>query len=142
MDRLKADLGKKAKPSFYEAETPSPTPPQPAPPDSPPEVQSPEGAAEVTTVAPSPSDETTPAATTAPGKDKKVSPWKLVDEFKARAAALEKELADTKTRILPEADREVITKKLTDYEKRNQELEQEISFVAYQKSADFQKNYQ
>lgn len=135
MDRLKSDLAKKAKPSSFEPQE-SPTPPAAsAPPEHTPEESAPPEAGSDTPPGPA-----SPPATAA--DKKKVSPWKLMDEFKARAAALEKELADTKAKILPEADREAMTKRLTEAEKRAKEYEEEIRFRAYEKHPEFIEKFE
>lgn len=142
MDRLKADLAKKAKPSSFESTAATPPAAAPAPPVSPPEAYT-EGEGSQDN-APEPSSSTTegqtpPAATE---KGKKPSPWKLMDEFKARAAALEKELLETKAKILPEADRDAMTKRLTEAEKRAKEYEEEIRYRAYEKHPEFIEKFE
>lgn len=85
--------------------------------------------------------ETTPTATETPDK-KKVSPWKLVDEFKSRAAQLEQQLAEAKKSLPDPKEREEMTTKLTAAEKRLQELEEEIRFTNYKKSREYQEKYE
>lgn len=65
-----------------------------------------------------------------------------MDQFKARAAALEKELADTKAKILPEADRDSMTKRLTEAETRMKQYEDEIRYVNYEKHPEFIEKFQ
>ena len=142
MDRLRADLAKKAKPSSFEPQETPTAPAAPAPPASPPEDLAPEGASP-DPEAPSPAtDQPTPPAVTDKDKGKKPSPWKLMDEFKARAAALEKELLETKSKLLPEADREAMTKRLTEAEQRAKQFEEEIRFVNYEKHPEYIEKYQ
>lgn len=87
--------------------------------------------------------DTTPGeAPPAPEKKGKVSPWKLVDEYKGRAAALEKELAEAKKAVVDPKEKEELTSKLTAAEKRRQELEEEIKYVNYSKSQEFKDKYQ
>jgi len=144
MDRLRADLAKKAKPSSFEPQTQSNATSSAAstPPVTPPEESAPpEAGLDSPPESASTSTETPPVAVPT-GKDKKVSPWKLMDEFKARAAALEKELADTKSKLLPEADREAMTKRLTEAEKRAKDFEEEIRFVNYEKHPEYVEKFQ
>lgn len=77
-------------------------------------------------------------------KKQKVNPWRLVDEYKTKVAKLEEDLAKAKTGESPLAEQE--KKELTDrYDKtasRLKELEDEIRFVNYEKSTEFQEKYQ
>jgi hypothetical protein len=66
----------------------------------------------------------------------------LVDDFKARAAKAETELADYRKNLLPENDRKGYEERLTKAESRNKELEDEIRYVNYSKSAEFRDKYQ
>lgn len=148
MDRLQSDLRKKA----GIAETP--TPPASKPSESPaPEEQSPPP--ETQPVSPpdetgsppetkpqteKPSETTPPAETTA--KDKKANPWKLMEEWKQKATKAEKELLETRKSILPEQDRKTYDERIKSVETRNKELEDEIRYVNYAKSPDYQKNFE
>jgi len=72
------------------------------------------------------------------GKDgKKISPWKLVKDFKERYGAAEKEILDLKTRLTAAADAEKAAERAKSIEKRNAELEEEIRYVNYAKSQEF-----
>ncbi len=74
----------------------------------------------------SPPAETAPATT---GKDgKKVSPWKLVDQFKARATAAEARALELEKQVLPEAKRKELTESLDSYKKRVEEMEGELRY--------------
>lgn len=75
-------------------------------------------------------------------KGKKPSPWKLMEQFKERAARAEQELLDVRKQLVPEQERKVLTDRLSTIESRNKELEDEIRHVNYSKSAEFQKEYQ
>lgn len=77
-------------------------------------------------------------------KPKKVSPWKLVDQYKAKVADLEKQLAGSKTGepSKPGEPPKEMTERLTKAEARVKELEDEIRFTNYQKSPEFQDKYQ
>lgn len=70
--------------------------------------------------------------------DAKAKPWKLVEQYKGKVAELEKTLADIKSAGVPKEVQERITKAET----RAKELEDEIRFVNYEKSAEFKSKYQ
>ncbi len=95
--------------------------------------------AEVVDDQPEPPD---PKAKTGDAKDKKVNPWKLVDEHKTARAKLETELVELKKLVPNEAARKKEVAELEQYRKRAQELEDEIRFVNYEKSPEFQDKYQ
>lgn len=83
------------------------------------------------------------AAAPAAKPSKKLSPWRLVDQYKERVKALETELAASKTASpKPGEPDKAFTERLTAAEKRAAELEDEIRFVNYQKSGEFQEQYQ
>lgn len=156
MERLRNDLRAKGK------DPNAPTNPPPAKKQVPqktatarPEdnaAASPEGEPGVTKPAPgSPEAEAEAAAaatapeTTAPATDPKagkVSPWKLVDQYKSRIASVEKELADTKAANLPEQQRKEYLTQIEKLQARNKELEDNIRFVDYTKSTEYQTKYQ
>lgn len=69
---------------------------------------------------------------------KKVSPWKLLDQFKGRLTAAEKENIELKERLAKVPD----IAKLEGIDKRNKELEEEIRYTNYAKSQEFQERYQ
>jgi len=77
-----------------------------------------------------------------PEDKKKVSPWKLVDEYKARAATLETEIANLKKTIPDPKEKEQLTTKLTEAEKRLNELDEHMRFVDYSKSREYREKYQ
>lgn len=138
MDRLKKELRKKA--GIVEAEPPPPKPTSQEPPSS--ETESPEPESNASAAEPS-AQPSVPAATPAPAKPTgKVSPWKLVDEYKGKAAKLEAELLEVKKQIVPEQDRKSLDERMTSIQKRNEELENEIRFTNYQKSKEFNDKYQ
>ena len=87
--------------------------------------------------APSPGPEVAAEA----GKGKKVSPWKLVDEYKAKLGKAEKELSDVRSSIVPEAERTKLTERVTKAEARAAELEDHIRYVDYTKSTEFQTKF-
>jgi len=73
-----------------------------------------------------------------PVDPKKVSPWKLLDQFKGRLTATEKENVELKERLSKVPD---ITR-LETIDKRNKELEEEIKYHNYAKSQEYQEKYQ
>ena len=128
MDRLREDLRKKAKPVDSSQATPPETPKVQDPPTPAPAQK---GAAE----APTP-----PAA---PAEDKtKKNPWKLVDEWKQKYGTLEAEYAKAKQSSLAEQERTEFRTKLEAAQQRADELENEIRFVNYEKSAEYQTKYE
>lgn len=77
-----------------------------------------------------------------PEEKKKVSPWKLVDQYKNRVAELEKSVADAKTTGLAETEKKILTERLTQAETRLKEYEEELRFTNYQKHPEFTEKYQ
>ncbi len=133
-DRMFQDLRKRAKNPSNEAQPIEETPP-PVPADSKPtDPESPKGAAETTPPSTAPSTETQP------GGEKKPSPWKIVDTVRAENAELKRQLAERKE--VPEQERTEFQTRLTKAETRAKELEDEIRFINYRKSEEFQKQYQ
>lgn len=128
-----ADLQKRAKGPSGEP-TPVPAQPPSSPESETPPAQTPAGDAPASS-----QDSPAPAA---PAAKPKVNPWKLVDEWKGKAAQLEKDLAAAKTSIVPEEERKTITERLTKAEQRAKELEDHIRFVDYKKSDEFRTKYQ
>lgn len=85
---------------------------------------------------------TPPSAETPAPEAKKVSPWKLVDQFKERATRAEQRVLELEKEMGPESDRQARAARMEAAEKRLQELEQEIRYVNYSKSKEFQEQYQ
>jgi len=77
-----------------------------------------------------------------PVDTKKVSPWKLLDQFKGRLTAAEKENVELKERLTKMADVEAASKQIESIQKRNQELEEEIKYQNYSKSKEYEEKYQ
>lgn len=144
MDRLRSDLQKKAK-------NQEPPPPAPeTPPAKPVETPNRPGAPEP---APEPEPETpvdpaavpaepAPAAPVDPKAKGKTNPWKLVEQYKAKIAEAEKQLADAKTGSLQEQEKGKYLTQIEQLQKRTEELENEMRFVDYKKSAEFQQKYE
>lgn len=96
-----------------------------------------------------PADDSKPEGEVKEGADKpasadkkKVSPWKLVDEHKAARAKVEQELAEIKKTVGDPAALKKQVEAIQSIQKRNEELEQEIKYVNYSKSKEFQEKYQ
>jgi hypothetical protein len=85
---------------------------------------------------------TTTEAPPADAKGRKVSPWKLVDEYKGKLAKAEQEIATIKSSLVPEAERAQIEKRVQAAEKRAAELDEHIKYVDYTKSGEFQQKFQ
>lgn len=79
-----------------------------------------------------------PSATPADGKPK-VSPWKLVDEYKDRVRKSEQEVLELKKLVPNEAARKQELAELENIRKRNEELEKAIARVDFTKSKEFQE---
>ncbi len=82
------------------------------------------------------------AAVESKGDPKKVSPWKLVDQFKQRALAAEQRALELEKQVLPEHDRTQMSERLTKAEQRAKELDEEIRYVNYTKSSEFREKYE
>lgn len=70
------------------------------------------------------------------------SPWKLVNEYKEKLKQAETQLLETKKLIKDEAAAKAEQQRLEAVLKRNQELEEEIKYVNYQKHPEFQEKYE
>ncbi len=82
------------------------------------------------------------AAKPADDPKKKVSPWKMYEAEKKRAADLEARLAEREKQSLAPEKLKEVEDRLTAADQRRAELEQEIQFVNFQKSEKFQNEYQ
>lgn len=77
-----------------------------------------------------------------PAKEKTgTNPWRLVDQYKAKNSQLEKELAELKSTKVSGEERESIMAEMKKIQARNKELEDEIRYVNYEKSSEFQTQY-
>ena len=123
MDRMRKELQKKTAP----ANAPEPKTAEPAPDESSDGASASDG-------------EAAPSAQAA--KKGKANPWKLVDEYKAKASTLEQQLSEAKKAVVDPKEKEEITGKLTEAQKRLAELEEEIKYVNYSKSSEFSEKYQ
>jgi len=124
------DLRKRAKPEPGTV-TPEPEPTKSA---APKENDSPVEGDESTAVPPDGKPSTDPK--------KKVNPWKLVDDYKAKIKAKEAELAELGKRAIPEDKWKSVNETLAQKESRLKELEEEIRYVNYSKSDEFKTKYQ
>jgi hypothetical protein len=135
-----ADLAKRGKaatgqpdatdsPPAKPAATPKPTEPKPTPAPATPEPETPPDSG---------NQPAEPAAAAAPGK--RPSPWKLVDDYKAKVIALEKQLAEKSS--VPQEELKSIQERAQKNEARNKELEDENRFVNYRKSQEFKEKFE
>jgi hypothetical protein len=86
--------------------------------------------------------ESQPAAESTTGNGKgKISPWKLVDEYKGKLATAEKQIADIRASVVPEQERAALTERVTKAEQRAQQLEDRIRYVDYESSTEFQNKF-
>lgn len=93
-----------------------------------------------------PGEETTESGTKG---DKKVSPWRLVDQWKKTAAELkakaenyEQELTKLKSGTPPEAQSKEVTERLAKAEAQLKEYQDELRFTRYEKHPEFIEKYQ
>jgi hypothetical protein len=81
-------------------------------------------------------------STTVDGKDpKKPSPWKMVEEYKGKLSAAEKELAALKANQLPENDRKAFQERAEKAEARAKQLEESMAFTDYSQTTEFKEKY-
>lgn len=73
------------------------------------------------------------------GKEKKVSPWKLIEEYKQKLAKAESEKLETEKRAVPADKWKEKEAALEASQKRLTELEEEIRFSNYKKSKPYQE---
>lgn len=145
LDKARQRLQAKA-----EGKEPPKEPAKPAEPAKPTEAPEPEAPA----AAPSEDDELLGEEKVAVGKSQplkegaaepskgKVNPWKLLDETKSRAAALEKEVAEVR-KLVPNAEiRKQEMAELEAARKRSKELEEHIKYVDYQMSTEYKEKYE
>jgi hypothetical protein len=129
-ERMFADLRKKA-----ESTSTSPDQtrqPGDKTPDKSGEAQPPENQESATSSAPE----------AAPADKKKVNPWKLLDETKAARAKAEAEIAELRKQVPDPVKAKESSERLQKIEERAKELEEEIRFVNYSKSQEFEEQYQ
>lgn len=74
-------------------------------------------------------------------KAKRPNPWKVIDEWKAKYATLEKQIAESKGKPIEPAEKTELTSKLDAAQKRLEELEKEMVYVNYEKSKEFDEKY-
>ncbi len=75
------------------------------------------------------------------GKGEKVNPWKLIDEYKKKLASAEKAQLESKQTSLAETEKKSLEERITKAEQRAQDLENEIRYVNYSKSQEYQDIY-
>lgn len=138
MARMREELQKRAKPAPAEPGNAPQPPPQAEPPSAT------QDAPEPGSTSPEPGSPEQPAAPDPgkPAKGEKVSPWKLVEQYKGKLAGLEKELAEMKTGGIPEKAKNEYLTQIEQLQKRNTELEDEVRFTSFSKSKEFADKYQ
>lgn len=136
---LFTELGKKAKPTNAPRESKPEPPAKPAEAAAAKPAEAPEPAPSAAAEPGAPAETGKPAE----GKDGKgrVSPWKLVDEYKGKLAAAEKEVAEARAAVLPDADRRKYDERITKAEARQKELESHMAYVDYSKTEEFQTKF-
>ncbi len=82
------------------------------------------------------------AAAPANGEKKKINPWHELKATKSTLAQKDAEIADLKKLVANPETRAAEVARLQALEKRSQELEEQIKFVDYSKSAEFQEKYE
>lgn len=75
------------------------------------------------------------------GDGKRPNPWKMVDEYKVKLAAAEKERDELRKGGVPEEARKAYEEKLTKAETRVQDLEKYLTFVDYSQTEEFKTQY-
>lgn len=140
--RLSDELAKRAQPTHSPDRPATPTKKEPGAGATPARPEPPPESAEETQEAANASPPPEAAPAEKPIDKKKTNPWKLLDEYKKRGAELEAQLAETKKAVLDPKEKETLASKLAEFEKRNQELEQEIRFTNYAKSREYQDKYE
>lgn len=83
-----------------------------------------------------------PAATEKADKGKKESPWKVVEKWKQRAGALEKELAEVKASIKPENDVKAMQTEMEQLKASLKEKEDYLRLHHYQQSDDYKNSFE
>lgn len=145
LDRLNDTLRKKA----GSVETPAPEPKstpakaKASPPETPAQTAPAKEAGQDLT--PEPASAETPQVPGAPATDpkkEKANPWKMVDEWKGRAAKLEKDFVELKKQIVPEQERKSMETRIQQAEAKVKQYEEEIRYVNFQKHPDYIKNFQ
>ena len=74
-----------------------------------------------------------PAPGEAPATGKKLSPWKLVDQFKERATKAEARLLEVEKQIIPEEQRKANEAQLEEMRAKIKEMSEELRFVHAEK---------
>lgn len=133
-----ADLRKRAKQEPGTATAPEPEPVKPVVKDLEDGDEPPEPAGKSDSDAPPEEAAKAPAD----GKKPKVNPWKLYEESKKKIQEYEVKLAETEKRAIPEAKMKEYQTMIEAGQARLKELEEEIRYVNYSKSAEFKEKYQ
>lgn len=86
--------------------------------------------------------ESAPAAPKAETKKEKVNPWRIVDQWKGRAAELEKQLAEAKSGTLPDGERKAADQRVAEYEKRIKDMEERLMVSDYKSSETYRNQFE
>lgn len=123
---------------------PEPAKKEPAAKVATPEEQQPEGeeAGEQTPTKPEEGEQQQQQQQPADGKKKKMSPWKLVDQYKSKVKELEEQIAGVKTGSLTEAEKKQYLTRIEELESKKKEYEDEILFANYLKHPEWIEKYQ
>lgn len=124
--------GKKQPPLAHTTEKAAKEAASPAAAKTPPEAET-EGAVAQPPTAPSPSSETPAATAAAPEPGKKVSPWKLVDQFKDRAAKAEARVLELEKLVQPEEQRKAAETNFQQMQSRMKEMEDDLRYLNSEK---------
>lgn len=85
--------------------------------------------------------ESTTVDSNAPKDGKKPNPWKLVEDYKAKASKAEQELTQLRQNQMPENDRKALEERATKAEARAKQLEEHMTFVDYSQTEEFKAKY-
>lgn len=135
MGTAPADIAPAKPDTSKPAERPAEAQPKPAdapeqkPADSPEAKPAEEGVAAPSTAAPE-------------GEKKKVNPWKVVDEWKAKYAELERKHVESTKNGLAENEKAEYLERLNKAEERIKSYEDDLRYTNYSKSQEFKEKYQ
>lgn len=76
-----------------------------------------------------------------PKTGKKLSPWKLLDQYKERLTKAEAEALELRKGAMPEQDRKALEERLNRAEARAKELEEKMVFTDYSQTEEFKQKY-
>ena len=130
---MNAELRKKAGIVDEPEPAPAPAPDPKAKPSSPNADAAPNAPPEAGSSDTDPASQGEPAEATDPKTGKKMSPWKLVDMFKARAVKAEAEALELRKQVVPEEERKKSTETMAQYEARMKEMQEDLRYYNAEK---------